>query len=418
MHIKFIQKLINIVRKRIIPEIDNIIIKNRIKINFENLSKKNVIKVAFLKMYATECQDLPVFEAMLQDELFDPYFIINPDIYRSKENFDFNYERAKNELTKKYGKERVLDGYNYDTNEFIDYTNDFDMLSISNPYDHMAHKYFKIRYWRKKGIPGIYSNYAYAGRTKSEKHIFSIPETKLIWKMFVENEFSKKMIMSCGIDKKNIEVSGYAKLDKLKNIKVIERARKKIMIAPHHTIIPGDLNIGSFLKYYDLILRLPKMYSDIDFIFRPHPLLIENLKNIVWGGVKTDEYLNELTQNKNVEYQLSGEYLDTFVNSDALIHDCGSFLAEYLYTEHPQCIMFKGKEVINQEYSDFGKEMLEHTYNAFEEKQIIDFIENVVLKGNDYKKQERIKFADEKIKINYPNVTQVIIDIIKKETGH
>ena len=408
MRIVLVQKTIDFVRKNIIQNLKEFIYRVKINNNIRKLKKKEKIKVAFIHMYSGSVQVIPIFEAMLKDELFDPYFIVNPDVYRSKENFDLNYKETREELVAKYGRDRVLDGYSYDEDKYFDYTKMFDM----------AQKYFQIRYWTSKGIPVFHSNYAYTGRTKYEKKIFSLKEFKLMWKIFTENNFSKDYMASCGIKSKNISVVGYAKLDKLSRIQTKPRSRKRIIIAPHHTIfqIPNFLMIGSFLKYYDFILNLPKMYPDIDFIFRPHQLLIENLKSEQgWGPEKTEEYLKKLTDYENVEYQTIGNYLDTFVNSDALIHDCGSFLAEYFYTEHPQCYMFSSPDVIDREFTSFGKKMLNHAYKAFSEQEIKDFIDNVVLKENDYMKKDRMQFADKELKVNYPHSTESIIKIIKHE---
>jgi hypothetical protein len=46
-------------------------------------------------------------------------------------------------------------------------------------------------------------------------------------------------------------------------------------------------------------------------------------------------------------------------------------LAEYFYTDHPQCYIAKDKETIEKEYLDFGKEMLENTYLALDKETII-----------------------------------------------
>ena len=118
-----------------------------------------------------------------------------------------------------------------------------------------------------------------------------------------------------------------------------------------------------------------------------------------------------------MEYQEGGDYFETFVNSDGLIHDCGSFSAEYLYTGHPCCYMLKNMEETNKNSNDFHKACLKQHYLAYNEKEIIDFIENVILKGNDSLKEQRKEFFESKLKSNEPKNTEYILNYLKEELG-
>ena len=99
MFIKFIQILIDLLRRK-----KNIYIhiqtnplyiwkkniKNAINIVRNNYFLNKKIKVAFLCMYSTDCQNFNIFEKMLNDVMFDPYFIINPDVSKDKKYFLYN----------------------------------------------------------------------------------------------------------------------------------------------------------------------------------------------------------------------------------------------------------------------------------------------------------------------------------------
>jgi hypothetical protein len=67
-----------------------------------------------------------------------------------------------------------------------------------------------------------------------------------------------------------------------------------------------------------------------------------------------------------------------FLSSDALIHDCGSFMAEYLITK-PSLFMIR-KESVMEQWSTFGSEAININRNK---QQLIDFIENIVLQEQD-----------------------------------
>ena len=71
----------------------------------------------------------------------------------------------------------------------------------------------------------------------------------------------------------------------------------------------------------------------------------------MWGKEKVEEYIEKINAIPNMEYQEGGEYFETFAKSSALIHDCGSFMAEYLYTKNPQCFTLESKKVIDREFS-------------------------------------------------------------------
>lgn len=387
----------------------NRIINRRVK---KLLHTEKQIKVAFLHMYATDCQNLCIFEKMLQNKLFDPFFIVNPDISRSKENFDLQYKKSVELLEQRYGKSRVLNGYDYKKNVFIDYSKNFDIMTTNNPYDVMAHKYFKISYWGKKNIPIFYISYFYMGRCHVTAENFQQKSFNYIWKIFVENKavvkIAEQVELLCG---KNVVVSGYPKFDKYAVLPNSDINKKIIIISPHHSIEDSDVSVGTFLEMEKVFLQLPKKYPDITFVFRPHPLLIEKL-NTIWGKEKSNNWLQEFLKNKNTFYSEEGDYLQLFKDSTALIHDCGSYTAEYLFTEKPCAYIYRKSTNLSKTFTSFGKECLSMHYSINSEDDLYKFIENVVINEQDIIKNERIQFAKNEVLINYPNASDFIIKYI------
>lgn len=102
-----------------------------------------------------------------------------------------------------------------------------------------------------------------------------------------------------------------------------------------------------------------------------------------------------------------------FVNSDGMIQDCSSFLGEYHYTGHPQCYLLKSEEHAQSQFMDWGLELLSHTYKAFNEDDICQFVEDVVLKGKDLKRVARENFVQENLHHNYPHVNEWILTDIE-----
>ncbi len=221
----------------------------------------------------------------------------------------------------------------------------------------------------------------------------------------------------------NARLSGYAKMDRLATVPVHEGRGKTIVIAPHHSLPrPGEndgLTLSTFLQYADLFRRLPRDYPEVHFVFRPHPLLFPRLATDAWWGREaTAAYRAALEAEPNVEFQQGGDYFETFANSDALIHDCGSFLAEYFYTGRPQCYLLADTRTEEREFLPFGRKLLDLTYKAYDERAIRSFIDDVVLGGQDPGKPARDARAASDICCFYPKAAdRVISEVIESIQG-
>ena len=174
---------------------------------------------------------------------------------------------------------------------------------------------------------------------------------------------------------------GYPKMDRMAGISRRRDRVKTVLICPHHTLARGKdeiLAISTFLKFADFFLRLPTIFPDMRFVFRPHPLLFPRLETDEWWGrQKADDYRAALEAQPNVEFQQGGDYFETFVNSDAMVHDCGSFMAEYFYAGHPQCYLLEAPGALDAQLTPFGKRLQEHVAHACTEDEIVDFVRRV-----------------------------------------
>lgn len=370
------------------------------------------IRVAFLHMYATEIQDLNLFDKMLKSPYFDPYFIVVPVLFGDQEHLEFNYNRSLNELTDKYGDDRVLGGYNLYSSECTDFTDQFDIASTNTPYDGLTKKVFQSRYWASKGIPVFYIPYFYMGLCRVTKENLQLIDFNFFWKVFVPNHYTQSLAREYMANGgKNIVVTGYPKLDSLAVVNHIPHKKKIIVLAPHHLIGDSILDRGGFREYAELLLELPSKYPQLDFVFRPHPQMFETLKKY-WSRDDIDDWLNRFTQHENVTYSIEGDYISVLANSDALIHDCGSFVAEYLYFNKPCAYIYRKGVDYKAMQIKLGMRCLNEYYPIHEEKDWYQFIEDVVLNENDYRRDKRERFSRKHIMINYPHATQAIYNTI------
>lgn len=376
------------------------------------IKSKQKIRVCFSVIYDSVFQARPIFEKMLKDDMFEPFILVIPDNLRGNEHMFAQMEKTYNALISQY--KQVYNSYDYNEKSFTDYSDKADIIFFANPYDAMTKELYKIEYAFKKGILCFYTSYGYV---VSNWHysLYSNKEFSSLHRIYALEKFEYDKLRENLANPKAACLAGYCKMDSLAKLKERPRDRKKIIIAPHHSVMKEGIGFSTFLKYCDFFLELPKKYPNIDFVFRPHPLLFTNLENSnIWDGKKIQKYIEDMKANPNVEYQEGGDYFDTFVNSDGLIHDCGSFIAEYLFTPHPCCFLAK-KETKSVDSNEFHKNCIEQHYKAFEKEDIISFIENVVLNNSDDMKEQRKEFFGTVLKNNYPNTTDFIYNDIKKE---
>ena len=226
---------------------------------------------------------------------------------------------------------------------------------------------------------------------------------KYVWQLYIENPSvytDLEPIMHNHAE--NMVVTGVPMMDVLlKDKKEFENpwrqnGKKRIIYAPHHTISPQSSQFKSpfyystFFIYAEFILQMAQKYKDsVQWAFKPHPLLRTKL-NEIWGVEKTDNYFLKWQTLENAQV-CEGEYIGLFKHSDAMIHDCGSFKVEYLYTGNP--VMYLMND--NQEYdypNTQTQKALDLHYKAFDSKDIETFIVNVI-NGVDSSKDSREEFV-------------------------
>lgn len=167
--------------------------------------------------------------------------------------------------------------------------------------------------------------------------------------------------------------------------------KKRIIWAPHFSIEEGGwLHRGSFLILNQVMLNLADKYKDqVQFAFKPHPRLLTELYNSPqWGKEKADAYYQKWAQMPNTQLE-TGSYVDLFMTSDAMIHDCGSFTAEYHYTQNPVMFFTRDLDGVKKQLNELGLAAIEAHYIGGSAEDIESFIESVVLKGEDPLKPAR-----------------------------
>lgn len=178
------------------------------------------------------------------------------------------------------------------------------------------------------------------------------------------------------------------------------REKKRLIWAPHFSIGDhGYLHRASFLWLNESMWKLAEEYKDrLQIVFKPHPrLLTELYRHPNWGKEKADAYYEMWRNGSNTQVE-TGEYVDLFCTSDAMIHDCGSFTAEYHFTGKPVAFASNDFHSLYEGLDAFGKKCMDLHYHVESVEDIRHFIETVVLGDQDQLMKERDAFREKYLK--------------------
>jgi len=374
----------------------------------EIVRKKEKIKVAFFLIHESVWKYDVLFDLMVKHSKFEPVLFVCPVVNFGKENMLFEMNKSF-EAFKKKGY-NVIKTYDHTTGEYLDIKKVFspDIIFFTNPYQGLV----DYRYYIKEFSNTLTCYVPYAIMTTNYDAFYDSKFHNLVWRIFSETPIHKNIAFQKQKNKGiNNVVTGYPGFDQLlinKNSnngvwKKQHRTLKKIIWAPHHSM--HELNkVSNFLEYFDVFLEVANQYKEqLQIAFKPHPLLRIKLESDPnWGKEKTEAYYAEWMNLENGQFE-NAEYGDLFLTSDALIHDCGSFMAEYLITGKPALFMIRN-EAVMKEWSEFGEKAVEVHYQSRTKEELINFIENVVLNENDWMKEKRDEFVQQNL-IQKNNVT-------------
>ena len=172
--------------------------------------------------------------------------------------------------------------------------------------------------------------------------------------------------------------------------------------------------MGTFDFYHKYFFNLFKENPDINFVFKPHPdLKYRILESKIMDIEYYENYIKEWDNSNNGIYINDGEYIDLFKKSTCLITDSGSFIAEYLPSENP-CIYLinpNKENLIEKAFNDFSKQIINSYYLCYNEQDINKYFNEVIINGNDYMKDKRLKTIENSF-INIGSAGKTITDYL------
>lgn len=382
--------------KCVIKHIDYHIYQNRLPKLRNEIFTKDKIRVVFFPISIGMWKNDYLFKLLMEHPRFDPY-IVSFFVPADTRDYQLRNQEEMRSFFQAKGYP-YIDMYNSDTNEWFDVKSFCpDVVFYTQAVDE-AYPQYKIKsLWKNC----IFFYIPYCLGMEDQRRGYNTLLDNICERFFAPSEFHKKEYSSFFLNKgKNVVNVGYPSFDYLTNPqeKPVSKwkessDKKRVIWAPHHSITQNDvLSNSNFLVIADEMIELAKKYQDsVQFVFKPHPRLRPKLEKIEgWGVEKTAKYFEcwETMPNTSIE---NGEYYDLFLTSDAMIHDCSTFMAEYLLTGKPVAFVLRKDAGLN--LNSYANKCYEQHYELHSMPEIENFIKEVVIKGNDLMKNRRMEFV-------------------------
>lgn len=388
------------------------------------LKGKERIKVVFLAIHKSVWKVDPVFRKMLEDPFFEPVILVCPyTVYGDERMWQDMKETYEYFKKKEYP---LLSSYDEKEQRWIGLEEiQPDIVFFTNPHNLTRKEYYEDAYLN---YLSCYVPYFSDIASDYDAHnVYNQVFHNAIWIIFTESSYSKQRYSDVAANRGgNVHAVGSPTIEDLMDEKAVRtdawkaQGKKKIKIiyAPHQSIFKDENpNLSTFLEVGEDIKDLAVKYKDvIQWAFKPHTLLKSKLyKHPEWGVEKTDAYYEFWASSDFTQLEL-GEYKELFQESDAIIHDCGSFILEYLPMKRSCAYLLYNKEKQLSSINGFGLEALE-SYEILTNRLEIDNFISQCAKDRNILKKSHIDFLKKYIDPFYQNSSPStgIVNLIKSE---
>ena len=341
-------------------------------------NKNGRINIGFLvQMVEIWDKQIDVYESLLKRENVNVFLFVVPE-------YDFEHDV----VTEDYGDNYFINNYPdaikvVDNGKRIDLKKyKLDYLFYPRPYDHYLPPEYRS-YRMIKFCKCCYIPYGLTGSDNFDDT--NLPFFDNIYCSFMETEYQKELLkshyrISTALGIKKVYNYGYPAISRfLKYPQSV--GLRTITWTPRWSLDPikGGSN---FMKYYMDFIELVKN-TDLHFIFRPHPLMFDEL--IKKGYIDKDfkiQFLNTLAENGGV-FDINSPIEDIFKETDLLITDYSSIIPEYFVTNKPFIYCDAGIP-LNKDYT----EIVEFAYIAKNWDDVLRNIEYLKNNGDTFFEQK------------------------------
>lgn len=374
-------------------------LENKVK----NLSKKEHITIAFVTMNVAMWKYQALYDLLKKNPRFKLYIVISPSIKFSQEAMVRDAQAMRNYFDKMSMELIDWDVENGKDPVDIKKTINPDILFYTQPGMKVFTPLHSCQNFSDKLI--CYTPYGFYFHNTS--HMYDRPFYNSAWKLYYYTDVQKRLAKKYSrSNARNVVVCGHPEYERYINgpfedvWKIKDRNIKRIIWAPHftitHSLLNGFQQRSTFLELSDIMLDIARKYQGkIQIAFKPHPRLLTELYNHPeWGKAKTDMYYKKWEELPNGQLE-TGDFISLFHYSDALIHDSSSFVLDYMYFDKPEMFLTDDIQSYINEADELGQIVYKTIYHGKKEKEITDFIDDVVIAGNDVTLQKRKQIVKE-----------------------
>lgn len=353
--------------------------------------RKEKIRILYVLQYLAEWKTEALYLEMKKHPRIEPLLGITPCLELPGEENN----------VMKYCREKGYDFIILDPEKTLVNQVHPDFIIHQKPYYSLIHK--KHRVINNIGVPCLMLPYSI--HTTIAPFGINSNMSYVSWRHFYENQSTvdahKEKHRLKGI---NSVVTGLPFMDMLTlppshfpNPWPDKKGMKRIIYAPHHSIpqsFTKDINFSTFMENCEFMQEMRDRFRDkVYFVFKPHPLLYKKLV-VIWGKERADLYYDSWRNAPNSHIE-EGQYIGLFKHSDAMIHDCGAFCVEYLFTGNPVMYLIN-KERKDDNLTPYMRKAFRLHYMGWCHTDIEQFIQNVI-DGVDVRKEERAHFYREEL---------------------
>ena len=339
----------------------------------------------------------PVYSALKNDPAFHVTVVALPYRHPNAARGDYKDGGMADYLRSEEAIEPVL-GYNASTGEWLDLQHFApDYVFFQTPYDPFPYPFTSdcVSAFARVCYVPYYGVLLYEGEVENVTHPRGFFRNASLVFVAHQAERSELLKRFPDMDASSVFTVGCPAFERIQESQTASGrawnlprspASTRILWTPRWRTSEGNCH---FFDYKDYFMELARKNSDIDFLFRPHPL---SLKHFAATGefpqTEQDAMVKEYASLPNAGIDASGDYHDLFLSSDILVSDMSSMIAEYFLTGKP--IVYTHR---TDSFNHFGRELSAGLYWARNQTEL-DGLLRTLRRGDDPLKEKRQELID------------------------
>ena len=225
---------------------------------------------------------------------------------------------------------------------------------------------------------------------------------KYVYFFFKEGVLNRELFISRypqlpkWLDRDRIRITGQPKLDFISSPRTFSDAiwkggeatrGRRVLWTPRWNTSDG---VCHFFDYNEFLSNYFSARRDASFVFRPHPLCLQNfIKTGEMSEVEVATLVSSYKSSPNMVLDQGGGYHDTFMTSDLLVTDLSSMLLEYFATGKPVVYTHR-----HNRFNALGERLAEGCYWARNQNELESTLD-MLLSGKDPLKDRRKEIIEQ-----------------------